>query len=95
MGYPIVKQIHEELEIILEQSNKVAEVQMHEICTRGQDEMKTSIGYEVSRLEALQKINPTIRNEEIAFFKKQIADSEYFINSATLKLQALRVVINK
>ena len=58
-------------------------------------QMKKSINEEVSRLEALQKINPAIRDEEILFFKEQIRASEYFINHAELKLQALRVVINK
>jgi ATP-dependent helicase HepA len=95
LGYPIVKQVRDDLEHILANSNKVAEEQMAEMINLGQTEMKQSIGHEVSRLEALQKINPAIRDEEIAFFKQQIEDSEHFINSATLKLQALRVVINK
>jgi ATP-dependent helicase HepA len=95
LGYPIVKQVRHDLENILTKSNKAAEEQMREIIDRAYSEMKKSISHEVSRLEALQKINPTIRDEEIIFFKKQIADSEHYINSATLKLQALRVVINK
>ena len=95
LGYPIVKQVRGDLEKILTQSNKIAEAQMKETIERGQSEMKMSIGHEVSRLEALQKINPAIRDEEINFFKKQIVDSEYFISCATLNLQALRVVINK
>lgn len=95
LGYPIVKQVRDDLEIILAESNKVAEEQMKAIIERGQSDMKISIGHEVSRLEALQKINPTIRDEEIVFFKKQIVESEHFISCATLNLQALRVVINK
>ena len=95
LGYPIVKQVHHDLEKILDQSNQAAEKQMREMMDHAYSEMKKSISHEVSRLEALQKINPTIRDEEIMFFKKQMADSEHFINSATLKLQALRVVINK
>ncbi|WP_045096122.1 RNA polymerase-associated protein RapA [Legionella fallonii] len=95
LGYPIVKQVHEDLEKILDRSNQVAEVQMREIIDGAHSAMKDSIGNEINRLEALQKINPSIRDEEIAFFKRQIVESEHHINSATLKLQALRVVINK
>ena len=95
LGYPIVKQVSGDLEIILNQSNADAEQQMKATIAQAQIEMQKSIGHEVNRLEALQKINPTIRDEEIAFFKKQIIDSEHYINSAALKLQALRVVINK
>ena len=95
LGYPIIKQVRDDLEHILDRSNIVAEEQMKAIIKHGQSEMKITIGHEVSRLEALQKVNPTIRDEEIAFFKKQIVESKHFISSATLKLQAIRVVINK
>ena len=95
LGYPIVKQVHDDLEKILEHSYKAAEVQMREIIDNAHSEMKSSISNEINRLDALQKINPNIRDEEIAFFKQQIVDSEHHINNATLKLQALRVVINK
>lgn len=56
--------------------------------------MELTTSQEVNRLESLQKINPAIRDEEIEFFKKKISESNYFINSSTLKLQAIRVVIN-
>lgn len=95
LGYPIIKQIREEIEHILDHSNQVAEKRMSEVIDIAKQQMKESIGHEASRLEALQKINPSIRNDEIAYFKKQITDSEHFISSAALKLQALRVVINK
>jgi ATP-dependent helicase HepA len=95
LAYPIVKQIRDDLTKILKDSNKTAEEQMQLFIERAQTEMKRVLGHEVSRLEALQKINPNIREEEVAFFKQQGVDSEYFIKSATLKLQALRVIVNK
>lgn len=91
----IIKQIRQELEKMLEQSNKFAEQQMQEILLATKIELKKSISHEINRLEALQKINPSIRIDEINFFKQQIVDSEYFINHADLKLQAIRVVVNK
>ena len=66
-----------------------------DIIAQAKLQMQQSIGYEVSRLEALQAINPAIRDEEIAFFKQQLNDSEHYMDSAVLKLQALRVVVNK
>ncbi|BCA94571.1 RNA polymerase-associated protein RapA [Legionella antarctica] len=95
LGYPIVKQVHHDLEKILDKSNETAEEQMREMIHRAHSEMKGSISHEVRRLEGLQKVNPAIREEEIMFLKKQIVDSEHYLNSATLKLQAIRVVINK
>jgi len=95
LGYPIISQIREDIEKILEQSNAVAQTQMHEVIEQAKVQMRKSMGHELSRLEALQQINASIRDEEIAFFKNQLSDSGQFIDNATLKLQALRVIINK
>jgi ATP-dependent helicase HepA len=95
LGYPIIKQVSTDIEAILKHTNQIAEHHMLDAMEQAKIKMFASIGQEVARLEALQRINPTIRDEEIEFFKQQIIDSELFINAATLKLQALRVVINK
>ncbi|WP_454784803.1 RNA polymerase-associated protein RapA [Legionella sp. WA2024007413] len=95
LGYPIIQQIRADLENILVQSKKVAEAQLQELLEKATVQMKQNISHEVNRLDALKKINPSIREEEIAFYKKQLIDSEEFIHSTALKLQALRVVINK
>lgn len=91
----IIKQIRTEVEGILEKSSIIAEERMLEGIELAKTHMRESIGQELNRLEALQKINPTIREDEIQFLKQQIIDSDYFISNATLKLQAVRVVINK
>ena len=56
--------------------------------------MTDNITQETNRLLALQKVNPSIRADEINHLKKQLMESEQFIGSAALQLQALRVVIN-
>ncbi|HHT0594164.1 TPA: RNA polymerase-associated protein RapA [Legionella anisa] len=95
LGYPIIQQIEADLETILTQSKKVAEAQLQEFIKHATNQMKENITHEVNRLEALKSINPSIREDEIAFYKRQLIESEEFIQSTTLKLQALRVVINK
>lgn len=95
LGYPIITKIREDIELILKHSTVLAEEHMGSMIEKAQEEMRETLGSEMKRLTALQKINPAIRNEEIEFFKQQIEESDYFINSAKLKLQALRVVINK
>ncbi|KTD46440.1 RNA polymerase-associated protein RapA [Legionella quateirensis] len=95
LGYPIIKQVSGDIESILKNCNHIAEQQMLDVIEQAKIQMTQSIGDEVNRLESLQKINPTIRNEEIEYSKQQIVECEHYINSAALKLQALRVVINK
>lgn len=95
LGYPIITQIREVVETILAKSKSVAEGQLAAIIEQAKEQMQQSIGYEINRLQALQAINPTVRPEELNFFKQQLEDSEYYIGSASLKLQALRVIVNK
>ncbi|MFI4919684.1 MAG: RNA polymerase-associated protein RapA [Legionellales bacterium] len=94
LGAAIIKQIRDDVETILAHSNKAAEAQMIDTIECAKIQMVESIKHEINRLEALQKTNPSIRNDEIRYFKNQLVDSEQFIDNATLKLQALRVVIN-
>ncbi|MBA2653122.1 MAG: RNA polymerase-associated protein RapA [Tatlockia sp.] len=94
-GPTIVKKLTQDIEQILEQSQKFGEEQLPELLETAKKQMKETLNQEVSRLEALQKVNPAIRDEEIVYFKTQIAESENYIDRATLKLQALRVVISK
>lgn len=95
LGYPIIQQIQTDLESILAQSKKVAEAQLQEIIEQATIQMKQSVTHEINRLEALKSLNPSIREDEIAYYKKQLLESEGYIHSTALKLQALRVVINK
>ena len=48
---------------------------------------------EVARLEALQAVNPAIRDEEINFFKQQMSASAEAIGRSTVQLEAIRVVV--
>lgn len=95
LGYPIIKQIHKEIENILVYSKHAAEGQLSDIIAQAKAHMRKSISHEVQRLEALQALNPGIRDDEIAFFKQQLQDSEHYMNNAVLQLQALRVIVNK
>lgn len=95
LGYPIIQQIQTDLETILTQSKKVAEAQLQEIIKQATVQMQQSISHEINRLEALKRLNPSIREDEIAYYKKQLVESAEYMQSTALKLQALRVVINK
>jgi ATP-dependent helicase HepA len=95
LGYPIVKQIHSTIETILEKSNTLAEQQMAEVIHKAQSEMLSLMNYELQRLQGLQKINPAIRDEEIHYLEEQIKQNEHYMKHAALKVQAIRVVVNK
>jgi ATP-dependent helicase HepA len=91
----IVKQVRPNIEIILEHSTKVGEKSMAESIAKATAHMKEHLDQEINRLTELQKINPSVRKEEIQFLKDQRNSSEYYLKNTVLKLEALRVVINK
>ena len=94
LGNAIIKQIRTDIETILAQSTKIAEAQMLDTIETAKLNLTDTIPQEINRLLALQKVNPSIRADEINHLKKQLIESEQFIGNATLQLQALRVVIN-
>lgn len=95
LSYPIIQQIREDVETILANSEAIAQTHLIQIVDRAKSEMKLNISQEINRLEALQKINPAIRDDEITFFKQLIVESEHYMSHASLQLQAVRVVVNK
>ncbi|PTB98280.1 hypothetical protein C9993_08305 [Marinobacter sp. Z-F4-2] len=46
-----------------------------------------------TRLEALQKVNPAIREEEIDFFRDQFEAAKEAIGHASLALEGIRVIV--
>ncbi len=95
LAAPLIKELRPSIEAILAKSNPLAEQQMNEFLIRANDEMHEQIGRELHRLQTLKEVNSSIRFEEVNFLAEQIKESEHYINHATLKLQALRVILNK
>jgi len=51
------------------------------------------LGRELDRLRALQAINANVRDEEIEFFSDQLKQFEIALKNASLRLDAVRVMI--
>lgn len=95
LGHSIIKQIEGIIRDIIEQSNVLAEKQMQDTIRTAKAKMNTILSKEINRLEALKRQNPTVRDEEIEFLHKQMTESSSYMGSSTLKLQGIRVVVNK
>ena len=55
--------------------------------------MRTQLGAELERLESLQQVNPSIRDEEIEHMRYRIEECAIHIQHANLQMQALRLII--
>ncbi|MFK8027331.1 MAG: RNA polymerase-associated protein RapA [Gammaproteobacteria bacterium] len=79
---------------ILSLSQNMAESRISDIKINAKQKMKDDLSGELDRLQSLQKINPTIRTDEIEYLKNRIQLSEKQIDRARFQLQGIRLIIN-
>jgi ATP-dependent helicase HepA len=71
----------------------LAQQQAAQILQAAHDHSKRILQGEIDRLQALASINPNIRQEEIDFFQQQLAALNKLLDSAALRLDAVRVIV--
>lgn len=89
----IIKQVHQEVEAKMTLATTTAEKHLQVIVAQAEESMRQDLGGELERLQALQQVNPSIRDEELDFLRHRIDECAIHIQHANLQLQALRLVI--
>ncbi|OOZ39391.1 RNA polymerase-binding ATPase [Solemya pervernicosa gill symbiont] len=89
----IIKAYKSELEALIEQSEKYAEAEAPQIIAEARTQTEQMLHGEIERLTALQQVNPNVRREEIEFFEQQLAGVNAALESATVRLDAQRIII--
>lgn len=89
----IIKQVHTEVESKMSLAKAQAEQQLQGILASAENAMREDLGAELTRLEALREVNPSIRHEELDHLRHRIDECAIHIAHANLQLQALRLVI--
>jgi len=67
---------------------------MQEVIDQAKQEMQQTLQQERDRLQALQAVNPNIREEEIQYVRDQQAEFEQILNQTQLKLDAIRFIVS-
>ena len=75
----------------LGEAEKKAEAQVMQIVDAARAEMTAALNHEITRLEDLRRVNPSVRPEEIEMLKEQKRLLDVHLSSARLRLDALRV----
>jgi ATP-dependent helicase HepA len=65
-----------------------------EILASAHRHSRQTLDREINRLRALHKLNPNVRDEEIDFFERQRAKLDQLLDSASLRLDAIRVIVS-
>ncbi|MEH6590912.1 MAG: RNA polymerase-associated protein RapA [Halioglobus sp.] len=89
----IIKQVRKEVEDKMTMATALAEKSLQKILTSAEQTMREDLGAELSRLQALRDVNPSIRQEELDHLAFRIEECAIHITHANLQLQALRLVI--
>ncbi len=89
----IIKQVHQEVEAKMALASSQAQERLQATLAEAEQAMRTDLGEELSRLEALREVNPSIREEELEHLRLRIDECAIHIQHASLQLQALRLVI--
>jgi ATP-dependent helicase HepA len=84
---------HKLLPSMLGKAQQLAEVQLKTLKQRGLTAMRKHLDDEIARLEDLQSRNPHVRTEEITALQQQRDSLASAIESTTLRLDAVRLVL--
>jgi ATP-dependent helicase HepA len=94
MGVQLVNALRNQIVSVLEGAQIQAEQLAILVKSECQQQMQSLLGDELARLKSLQQINPAIRPEEISHLATQIDSLDSLISTATLNLEAVRLVVN-
>ncbi|ARU58212.1 RNA polymerase-associated protein RapA [Oleiphilus messinensis] len=93
-GQALLKQVKSEIETMLEHATGFAEKQLPDIREQAQNTLQLKMMPELERILALKKINPSIRDEEVEYFRSCIEQGARAIGRSAVQLQALRLIVN-
>jgi len=79
---------------LIKNSLPTAQSLMAEILLNAKQEMQQTLQQERDRLQALQSVNPNIREDEIQYLRDQQADFEQILNQTQLKLDGIRFIVS-
>ena len=89
----IIKVRQAEISNLLQKAELVANEQVPDMIDKASKRGSAVLGDEANRLRALQRVNASIRNEEIEFFEIQLELFEKALKHARLRLDAVRVMV--
>jgi ATP-dependent helicase HepA len=89
----IVPQIRPQVETMVDHAEQLSQPYLEPMKQQALDQLEADFGPEIRRLEALRKVNPAIRDDEIEFFRNQYTAAREAIHHASLALEGIRVIV--
>jgi ATP-dependent helicase HepA len=89
----IIHGYQQPLRDMLTAGEQLAEQHAPGILAAARTHLEHNLASEINRLQALRRVNPNVRDEEITHLERQLADGISALDTASLRLDALRVLI--
>ena len=89
----IAKSQREQVEILLDRAEALADVQHHALTEQASKRYASDMEEEIQRLQALQKVNPLVRQSEIDALQKELTQGLEVLKQAKIRLDALRILV--
>ena len=93
MATQLIKALKDEVSTLIEKANANVGEQVTAVTEKAKAALIEDRQQELSRLQALQAVNPSIRDEEIEFLKTQLEQCVNEIDAAQVQLDALRLIV--
>lgn len=90
----LVAALGPQMEKRLETAEQFAQQEAEQLRQDSLNDMQRLLGGELNRLMALREVNPSIRDDELTHLSEQIDALSSTIESASLHLEAVRLVVN-
>jgi ATP-dependent helicase HepA len=71
-----------------------ANKQAPDLLGNARERVRNTLNREIDRLRALRQVNPNVRDEEIEYLERQLTLMTGLLESATLRLDAVRVIVS-
>lgn len=94
-AHAIASQVRPHIESMYGNARKLVEPRLLQMRNIAREKVIRHLSAEKQRLLALQKLNTTIRNDEIEFIESRLNASLQYLDRADIQLQALRLIINQ
>ncbi len=93
LGLAVIKEVQDEIPKLVQHAQKLAEQGHQALLDQARQQLQQGLEQEIARMQALQAVNPLIRDEEIAVLRERLQQSQQYIDRAGLEVQALRMIV--
>ena len=90
----ILQSKQQEIKTLIAHTDSLATTHAEEILKKSHQQADQTLQNEINRLQALQRINPNVRADEIEFLQNQLDALNRVIDSGYVRMDAIRILIS-